>query len=78
MQSQEDTSMLHLKNSELSKQVEQLRAEVSQVRSINIQLTTESKKLREQDIKQQNKEQQVINVKLLTTCDIIFNYLSHF
>ena len=59
MQSPEDTSKLHLRNSELSTQVGNLSTEVMQLKGINSLLRVESDDLKVQIAKLQKKEQQV-------------------
>ena len=58
MQSQGDTSTLYFGLS--TRIVEQLRAEVSQLKIVNNQLDVENKELREQIIKLHKKKQEVI------------------
>ena len=59
MQSQEDTSKLHLRNEELS-------TEIMQLKGINSMLRTESADLKEQIMKLQKKEQQVRKLHICT------------
>ena len=64
VQSQEDTSKLHLKISELSSQIEELNKEVMELKGINSLKRIECEDLKEQITKLQQKEQQVSIVRM--------------
>ena len=64
VQSQEDTSELHLKNSELLSQIEELNKEVMELKGINSLKRIECEDLKEQITKLQQKEQQVSIVRM--------------